>query len=230
MCVCCAAGVNANAVAEHVMALILCWYKNIVKLDGYLKAHGDESGLAYAGGELSGKTIGIVGMGHVGKALAGYCRAFGMKVLGYSRTPFAIDGVEQRDWEGLCRESDMISLHVSLNESTRHMINADALAAMKPDAVLINTSRGAVVDEKQLVEALRHGGIGGACLDVFEDEPLRRDHPLRDLKNVILTPYTAAYPDGLRYHKKRYAFYVGNIERMMRGEIPECCLNHVMDR
>ena len=228
--VCSAAGVNADAVAEHVMALILCWYKNILKLDGWMKARGAESALRYSGAELSCRTIGIVGLGRVGKALAGFCRAFGMQVLAYSRSPLKLDGVEARDWESLCRESDVISLHVPLSESTRHMIDAEVLAAMKPDALLINTARGAVVDEEALLRALRNGEIGGACLDVFEDEPLAEDHPLRDLRNVILTPHTAGYPDGPRYHRKRYAFFADNIEKVMRNETPEGRLNHVGGR
>ncbi len=223
--VCNASGVNANAVAEHVMALILCWYKNIAKLDKYMKAHGDDSCLDYTGAELSEKTIGIIGLGHVGKQVAEYCEAFHMKVLGYSYKPFKINGVEQRDLESLIRESDIISLHIPLKDSTRHMINADVFSMMKPDALLINTSRGAIIDEPQLVRALEYGEIGGACLDVFEEEPLHMDHPLRKLDNVILTPHTAGLPDGVKFQKKRYEFFVSNIERIMRNETPECCLN-----
>ena len=179
--VCNAAGVNANAVAEHVMAFILCWYKNIVKLDRFLKMDSDEGGLSYCGAELTEKTIGLVGFGHVGKKVAEYCNAFHMNVLVYSRKPIEAAGIEQRDLDSLVRDSDIVSLHVSLNESTRHMINADVLAKMKADAVLINTSRGGVIDEPQLLHALEKGLIGGACLDVFEDEPLRPDHPFRSL-------------------------------------------------
>ena len=225
--VCNASGINANAVAEHVMALILCWYKNIVKLDGYMKAHGDESRLDYTGAELSEKTIGIIGLGHVGKKVAEYCSAFHMKVLGYSYRPAEVDGVEQRDLESIFRESDIVSLHIPLKDSTRHMINADVFSMMKPDAVLINTSRGAIIDEPQLVQALECGEIGGACLDVYEEEPLDREHPLRTLNNVILTPHTAGLPDGTKYHKKRYEFFARNIERVIRNETPECCLNCV---
>ena len=87
-----------------------------------------------------------------------------------------------------------------------------------------------LVDEEALIRALRRGEIGGACLDVFEDEPLAVDHPLRDLRNVILTPHTAGYPDGPRYHRKRYAFFAENIEKVMRDETPEGCLNHVGGR
>ena len=226
--VCNAAGVNANAVAEHVMAFILCWYKNIVKLDRFLKMDSDEGGLSYCGAELTEKTIGLVGFGHVGKKVAEYCNAFHMNVLVCSRKPTGAAGIEQRDLDSLVHDSDIVSLHVSLNESTRHMINADVLAKMKSDAVLINTSRGGVIDEPQLLHALEKGLIGGACLDVFEDEPLRPDHPFRSLENVILTPHTAGLPDGVKYHRKRYEFFVRNIERVMNNEIPDCRINHLM--
>ena len=226
--VCNAAGVNANAVAEHVMAFILCWYKNIVKLDRFLKMDSDEGGLSYCGAELTEKTIGLVGFGHVGKKVAEYCNAFHMNVLVCSRKPTGAAGIEQRDLDSLVRDSDIVSLHVSLNESTRHMINADVLTKMKSDAVLINTSRGGVIDEPQLLHALEKGLIGGACLDVFEDEPLRPDHPFRSLENVILTPHTAGLPDGVKYHRKRYEFFVRNIERVMNNEIPDCRINHLM--
>ena len=199
--VCNAAGVNANAVAEHVMALILCWYKNILKLDKFLKADSDEGELNYFGAELSDKTIGLVGFGHVGKKVAEYGNAFHMKVLVYSHRP------------------------TDAAESTRHMINADVFSKMKSDSVLVNTSRGGVIDEPQLLQALEKGLIGGACLDVFEEEPLRRDHPFRRMENVIVTPHTAGLPDGVKYHKKRYAFFVKNIERVMKGETPECRIN-----
>jgi len=226
--VCNAAGVNANAVAEHVMALILCWYKNILKLDKFLKTDSDEGGLSYFGAELSEKTIGLVGFGHVGKKVAEYCNAFHMKVLVYSHHPTEAAGIEQRDFDSLIHDSDIVSLHVPLNESTRHMINADVFSKMKSDAVLINTSRGGVVDEPQLLQALEKGLIGGACLDVFEEEPLRRDHPLRRMDNVILTPHTAGLPDGVKYHRKRYEFFVKNIERVMKNETPDCRINNLV--
>ena len=225
--VCNASGVNANAVAEHVMAFILCWYKNILSLDSFLKARRDESELDYRGAELSEKTIGIVGLGHVGRKVAEYCNAFHMNVLGYSRKPVDLGGVLQTDLDRVFRESDIVSIHIPLNESTRHMINSDVFDKMKSDALLINTSRGAVVNQDQLVLALRQGRIGGACLDVFEEEPLSADHPLRDLNNVILTPHTAGLPDGVGYHKKRYDFFLRNINKVINGELPECRLNVV---
>ena len=217
-----------RALLTSVMALILCWYKNIVKLDRFLKTNSDEGGLNYFGAELSEKTIGLVGFGHVGKKVAEYCNAFHMKVLVYSHHPTDAAGIEQRELESLLRDSDIVSLHVPLNESTRHMINADVFAKMKSDAVLINTSRGGVVDEPQLLQALEKGLIGGACLDVFEEEPLRRDHPFRGMENVILTPHTAGLPDGVKYHKKRYEFFVKNIERVMKNETPDCRINNLV--
>lgn len=225
--VCNASGVNANAVAEHVMAFILSWYKNINYLDSYLKSHLDERDLNYNGAELSEKTMGIIGLGNVGKKVAEYCNAFHMKVLGYSHKPFDIAGVQQKDLDGLYQESDIVSIHIPLNESTRHMIDYHVFKKMKSDAVLINTSRGAVINQEQLTLALMQGSIGGACLDVYEDEPLDMDNPLRDLKNVILTPHTAGLPDGVKYHKKRYDFFISNINKVMNGELPECRLNHI---
>ena len=225
--VCNAAGVNANAVAEHVMAFILCWYKNITYLDSFLKAHRDEGELQYKGAELSEKTIGIIGLGNVGKKVAAYCNAFHMNVLGYSHKPFDIAGVQQKDLDSIYRESDIVSIHIPLNESTRHMIDSHAFDKMKSDAVLINTSRGAVIDQDQLILAIKRGSIGGACLDVYEDEPLSMDNPLRDLNHVILTPHTAGLPDGVKYHKKRYDFFISNIKKVMNRELPECRLNQI---
>lgn len=225
--VCNASGINAAAVAEHVMALILCWYKNIARLDYSMKIEPDRGVPEYFGAELSEKTLGVVGLGHVGKRLASYAKAFDMRVLGYSYRPVEPDGVECCDLERLYRESDIVSLHVPLKEETEHMINAAVFARMKSDALLVNTSRGAIVEEADLIEALQRGTIGGACLDVFEEEPLRSDSPLRQLENVILTPHTAGLPDGVKFHRKRYEFFAHNIENLLRGESPECKVNEL---
>ena len=225
--VCNAAGINAAAVAEHVMAFILCRYKNLIVLDGFMKAHKSDPELEYTGAELSSKTIGIIGLGHVGQLVAEYCKAFGMRVIGCSRSGSAPAGVEPRTLDELLRESDIISLHVPLNAETKHMIDDSAFRKMKKDALLINTSRGAVIDEARLVQALKDEEIGGACLDVYEEEPLHPDHPLRDLDNVILTPHTAGLPDGVKFHRKRFAFFADNIARFMNHETPECRLNEI---
>ncbi|MBP5212375.1 MAG: hypothetical protein J6Z30_05905, partial [Pyramidobacter sp.] len=221
---CNAAGVNADAVAEHVWAMILCWYKNIARLDAFMRSGGDEKTLSYAGAELGGRTIGILGMGRIGTKVAGIARAFGMNVLGYSRRQFDRALGERAEPERLYAQSDVVTVHLPLNEGTRHMVGAEAFARMKPDALLVNTSRGALLDEEALIRALQNGEIGGACLDVYEREPLAQDSPLRSLDNVILTPHTAGLPDGVKFHKKRYAFFARNIAAVAGGGRPECVL------
>ena len=213
-----APGVNAAAVAEHVMALMLSWYKNIPYLDSFMKSHRDEKELDYAGGELAGKTIGIIGTGHIGKKVASLCSIFDMNVLGYSRKKTADSVIEMTELDDLLRRSDIITVHVPLTEESREMIGMAELAKMKKSALLINTSRGAVIEENALIDALRKGQIAGACLDVFTEEPLSQESPLRDMKNVILTPHTAGLPDGVKYHAKRYQYFVNNIKRFMEEQ------------
>lgn len=195
-----AAGVNAAAVAEHVMALVLCWYKNIPALNQALKGGGYAVG--YAGSELSGLTMGIVGFGHIGSKVAYLARAFGMRVLVYSRRPLrSRTEAEPTDLENLLKLSDVVALHTALTDQTRHLIGRRELEFMKNSAFLINTSRGPVVDEVSLIEVLQNNRIGGAGLDVFETEPLPEDSLLRKLDNVILTPHTAGMPDGPKFSK-----------------------------
>ncbi|MBQ9330191.1 MAG: 2-hydroxyacid dehydrogenase [Oscillibacter sp.] len=225
--VCNAAGVNATAVAEHAMALLLGWYKNIPYLDSFMKAHSDEGDLSYQGGELEGKTIGLIGLGNIGKKVAAYCGAFGMRVLGYSRRTLDIPGVTQVDLDTLYHQSDVVSLHLPLTGETRGMIDRDVFSRLKPGAILINTSRGGLVNEADLISALQTGTLRGACLDVYTKEPLPQGSPLRDLPNVILTPHTAGLPDGVKFHAVRYQFFVSNLRRLMQGERPEHALNEV---
>ena len=221
-----ASGVNAVAVAEHIFAYILCWYKNILTLDGELK-QGNYS-FDYSGAELAGKVIGIIGFGNIGRQVACYGKAFNMRVLGYDiRSLDNEDMVEFVEFETLLKKSNVITLHPCLNADTHHLISHQALELMKPDAFLINTSRGPVVDEAALIEALRLKKIAGAALDVFETEPLPEDSPLRELDNVILTPHTAGMPDGLKFHKKRYEFFIENIIRVSSGQAPMNALNQI---
>ncbi len=147
------AGVNTVAVAEHVMAFICCWFKEMIFLDGIMKR--GEYKVDYQGAEIEGKTLGIIGMGGIGKAVAHRALAFGMRILGYDVRPVEnVKGCEMTDLATLLKASDVVTLHTFLNERTRHMIGRSELAAMKPNAFLINTSRGPVVDEAALVEAL----------------------------------------------------------------------------
>jgi phosphoglycerate dehydrogenase-like enzyme len=225
-----AAGVNAQAVAEHVMALLLSYYKNIPFLDTFMKDRRDVNLLNYTGSELAGKTIGIIGMGAVGKKVAQFCRAFDMNVLAYARNPVVpSDGfIKITDFDHLVRSSDIVTVHASLNQQTKQMINKEVFRKMKNTALFINTARGGIVNERDLISALKNRDIAGACLDVFESEPLSTDSELRSLSNVILTPHTAGMPDGFKFHKKRYDFFVKNIRRIENGEAPESRLNQLL--
>ena len=219
-----APGINARAVAEHVFAFILCWHKNIIPLNAVVKA-GDGT-LNYTGSELCDKVIGIVGLGHIGKEVARLALAFNMKVFEYHyRRVATVDKVEWVDLPNLLRLSDIVSLHVSLNSRTRQLIGEKELKLMKKDAFLINTSRGAVIDESALIKSLQQKRIGGAALDVFEEEPLPANSPLRTLNNVILTPHTAGEPDGLYFHLRRFRFFAENIRKVSEGKPPEGALN-----
>lgn len=221
-----AAGVNTTAVAEHVLAFIFCWYKAMIFLDGRLKQ--GEYGFDYQGSEVAGKTLGIIGMGGIGKAVARRALAFEMKVLGYDIRPVEVDGdVQMTDMETLLRCSDVVTLHCFLNEQTRHLIGARELGSMKPTAFLINAARGPIVDEAALIDALQTKRIAGAGLDVFEKEPLSKESPLRRMENVILTPHTAGMPEGLRFHQKRYALFLENILRVSQGKVPLNALNRI---
>lgn len=225
-----AAGVNAQAVAEHVMALLLSYYKNIPFLDAFMKNRLDENQLDYTGGELTGKTIGIIGLGAIGKKVAEFCRVFDMNVQAYARnTALKSDGfVKMTDFDTLVSTSDIVSVHISLNQQTKQLIDKAVFKKMKNTALFINTARGGIVNERDLIDALKNRDISGACLDVFESEPLPTDSELRNLSNVILTPHTAGMPDGRKFHKKRYDFFVNNIKRVENGEEPESKLNQLV--
>lgn len=223
--VCNAAGLNADAVAEHVMALLLCHYKNICLLNQFMHTGGSAPLPDYHGGELSGRTLGLVGLGHIGRAVAVRAQAFGLRVLGWSYRPIQVPGVTPVSLPQLFTESDIVSLHVPLTDDTRQLIDTAALAQMKPGALLINTARGGLIDEAALVRALQRGTISGACLDVFAEEPLPAESSLRQLDNVILTPHTAGYPDGPKFHAKRIAYFAANIQRWLAGDEPQGKLN-----
>ena len=223
--VCNAKGLNANAVAEHTMALILAWHKNIVLLDTFMKERRADDELYYSGAELAGKTIGIIGLGAIGQRVASLSNAFGLRVIGFDHHPKSVPGVQNVRLDELLAESDIISLHVPANGEAKHLINRQTLEKMKPSALLVNTARGAIVDEEDLVNALTEHHIAGACLDVFAQEPLGLNSRLRDFPNVILTPHTAGLPDGVKFHAKRQAFFVSNIQKLLNNEIPDNLLN-----
>lgn len=182
------------AVAELTIGLMLSWCRKIPLADASMRAGRWEKS-KFMGTELRGKTLGIIGTGRIGIEVAKRAKAFDMQLLGYDivqNDQFLALGGKYVDLETLLKSSDFVSLHVPLNEKTRNLIGEKELRLMKKSAVLINTSRGAVVDENALVRALKEGWIAGACLDVYQKEPLPGDHPLLSLPNVILTPHLGA--------------------------------------
>lgn len=183
----------SDPVADTVMGFILAFARRIPELDAAMKAGRWEKTLSRALNEL---TLGVVGVGNIGKAVLRRAKAFGMRLLGNDIRPIEPDflrevGVEMVPLERLLREADFVSLNCDLNPTSYHLINRERLALMKPTAVLINTARGPVVDEQALIEALEQGRIAGAALDVFEQEPLPEESPLRRFPNVLLSPHNA---------------------------------------
>jgi glycerate dehydrogenase len=141
--------------------------------------------------ELAGKTIGLIGLGDIGSQVAQIAAAFGMHVIAYRKHPQPVKGIEMVALEDLFKNSDIVSLHCPLTEETKEIVNKESLATMKQSAILINTSRGPLVNESDLAEALKNGSIAGAGLDVLSVEPPKADNPLFKAPNCIITPHVA---------------------------------------
>ena len=183
-----AAGYSTEAVAELAIAMMIDVYRKVVENDKITR-ECQRKGIM-PGREIGGKTVGIIGMGNIGQRVAKLLNAFGCKVLAWNRTPKNIEGVTFVDKETLLRESDIITLHIALNNETRDFITEKELKLMKPSAILINTARGPVVNEQALADALKSGIIAGAATDVYGTEPpLKADHPLFDAPNLIMLPH-----------------------------------------
>lgn len=191
--VCNTPGAFTEPVADTVLACMLHFSRRLTEMDAAIRARRWVKPQLFTLGE---KTLGIVGVGECGKAVARRARAFGMRLLGNDIRPIAKAfvrevGLEMAPLERLLRESDFVTLHVDLNPTSLRLINAGALRLMRRSAYLINISRGPVVDENALAAALARGRLMGAALDVFEEEPLPAGSPLRKLKNVLLAPHNA---------------------------------------
>ncbi|WP_048146653.1 D-2-hydroxyacid dehydrogenase [Pyrococcus abyssi] len=186
---------SSRSVAELAVALMFAVARKIAFADRKMR-EGVWAKKQAMGIELEGKTLGIIGFGRIGYQVAKIARALGMNLLLYDPYPNEERAKEVGgkfvDLETLLRESDIVTIHVPLLESTYHLINEERLKLMKKSAILINTSRGAVVDTNALVKALEEGWIAGAGLDVYEEEPLPKDHPLTKFDNVVLTPHIGA--------------------------------------
>jgi phosphoglycerate dehydrogenase-like enzyme len=210
---------NQGSVAEHTFALMLGFTRHIPARHAALAAGGWNRLMSLP---LRGRTLGLAGLGRIGKAVATRAAAFEMRVLAYDPFPdaafCAANGVTLVPFERLLAESDFLSLHLPLSPQTKHLINRDTLAKMKPGAVLVNTSRGGLVREADLVPALREGRLAGATLDVFEEEPMPADHPLRTLSNVVLTPHAAGVDVQSLHDMARSAAEA--VASLRRGEWP----------
>jgi D-3-phosphoglycerate dehydrogenase / 2-oxoglutarate reductase len=190
-----APGANTVSAAEHAMGLLLSLVRHLPWAAESMR-RGEWDRKKYEGTELRGKTLGIVGLGRIGGHVAGIARAFGMTVIGHdpylSPERTAELQVKTMPLEQMLAAADVVTLHLALTDQTRHLINAERLAAMKPTAIIVNTARGELIDEAALAAAITAKKIAGAALDVFTEEPLAADSPLRKLDRVILTPHLAA--------------------------------------
>ena len=190
-------GANAEAVAEHTMAFTLMLARNMVPVSSAL-SRGSWEKKTYTAMELEGKTLGIIGFGHIGSRVAQIARTLGMVIIVYSsdidekRKQVQELSGKRMSLEALLRLSDVVSVHVPLTPETRHLMGEKEFSCMKKTAYFINTARGEIVDEQALVKALQDGTIAGAALDVYEHEPLPVGSPLFALSNVILTPHVAS--------------------------------------
>ncbi|WP_041077224.1 phosphoglycerate dehydrogenase [Thermotoga caldifontis] len=216
---------NAVSVAELTMTFIFALSKKLVELHRTL--YEKRQFVSSVGVELFGKTLGIVGFGSIGKEVARRAICLGMHVLVHdpyveanALKEFGVEGVELDE---LLKRSDFVSLHVPLNEKTRHLIDREKLSLMRKTAYLINTARGGVVDENALVEALKRGQIAGAALDVFDLEPLPPDSPLFDCPNLIMTPHVGAHTYEAILRMNMMA--AGSIIDFFNGRVPKHVVN-----
>ncbi|MCD4717730.1 MAG: D-glycerate dehydrogenase [Desulfobacterales bacterium] len=222
-------GVLTDATADITFALILAMARRVVEGDRRTRAGEFRfwAPLHFLGREVSGKTLGIIGLGRIGRAVARRAKGFDMQILYHSRKRLeAFEenelGVSYADFNGLLEQSDFVSLHVPLTDGTHHLIGLRELKTMKPSAYLINTSRGPVVDEEALLEVLREGGIEGAGLDVYENEPALTPG-LTELKNVVLLPHVGS--GTIETRTKMGLKAAENLLAGLRGKRPPDCLN-----
>ncbi len=216
-----APGANTVSAAEHAIALLLSLLRHIPEAAETMRQGGWDR-KRFEGSELRGKTLGVVGLGRIGGYVAQVAHAFGMTIIAYDPFVAPQRAVEHQarllPIEQLLQEADIITLHVALTDETRHLLNAQRIKLMKPTAFLVNTARGELVDEQALVAAVKEKRIGGAAIDVFAEEPLPKDSPLRGLERVLLTPHLAASTSEAQ---KRVAIEICTAvrEALLRGDL-----------
>lgn len=209
-----AAGYSTEAVSELAVGLAVALMRNFSQMDGNTRKLGNRNN--FLGTELCGKTVGIVGTGAIGLATARIFKAFGCKILAYSRTQKNIDGITYTTLDELFAQSDIISLHIPANAQTKGLISKDLLTKMKETAIIINTARGPVMDNAALAELLKAGKIAGAGIDVYETEPpLPENHPLLSAPNTILLPHVGyASKEAMQ---KRFVIVKSNMHSYLEG-------------
>lgn len=207
------------AISEFVLAWMLLVARRLPDLMASQREHRWQSVVQQ---ELFGQTVGIIGLGPIGRGVAARAKAFGMRTLGYRRSSSPVPGVDEvlTGSDGLARlltDSDFVVLCAALTGETQAIVGADQLSLMKPSAWLINIARGGLIDEPALIDSLQSGRIGGACLDVFAAEPLPENSPLWDMPNVHIAPHNSpGWTAGL--HERQKALFLDNLRRFMRGE------------
>lgn len=195
--VCNVVGYSTNAVTQLTLSMVLSLMTHLPEYDAYVKdgsytASGVANRLSPVYHEICGKTWGIVGFGNIGRAVAKVAEALGCKILVYKRTP--VEDYPCVSLDEICRESDILSIHLPLNDATRNLIDREHIAMLKPSAIVINVARGAVTDEAALAEALKEKRIGGLGVDVYSKEPFPKEHPFSAIlscQNLCLTPHMA---------------------------------------
>ena len=212
-------GIHAIPVSEHTFALLLSFSRGLYRLGRFQQQYHWQKDIVLT--ELRGKTLGIVGLGSIGAGIARLGAAFGMRVIGVKRNPgqppegvnrvVSLEGMEM-----VLKDSDYLVLAVPLTQETKGLITAKQLALMKPSAIIINISRGEIVDESALIAALQEGTIAGAGLDVFETEPLPADSPLWQMENCIITPHCAAMSP--QYMTRATDLFCRNLDAYLKGE------------
>lgn len=203
-----APGANAQSVAEHTFALILALTRRLIPTVNTLKS-GVWAKSDFSGMELMGKTLGVLGNGHIGKKVAALGAAFGMNVLVYERGGLLPD---------MLKQADIVTIHLPLTIETKGLLGANEFSIMKSTAFLINTARGAIVDEVALISALKNNNIAAAALDVYTSEPLSPDSELLKLSNVIMTPHVAA--DSAEGENRASLMVAQDVHRVLQGQKP----------
>ncbi|MHB1161785.1 MAG: C-terminal binding protein [Chloroflexota bacterium] len=217
-----------SEVADHTIALLLAQARSLIQLDSEVRRGVWD---VYSGGKgnqrLAGLTLGMIGLGRIGRAVARRAAAFGLQIMVYdpyvSTEAMAAEGLEKAEMEEVLKAADFLTMHLPLSAQTQHILDADRIRLMKPTARVVNTARGGLVNQKALTEALMEGRLAGAALDVLEQEPPDPDDPLLTLPNVIITPHAAFYSPGASRDLHRMA--AEEVARVLQGQMPHSVVN-----